>query len=446
MIQNAQIPMNPASPSTYQEICWMGLRLCVPLDWEIRRHGISPEIGSLVFVDHRTQRMEVRWQRPDKEPDLNRTLEHAMESVKNEHPGVHISSRLPSRVGAWTGFVFDRDSRVYRAVLYDKNTNVLLQATLTLDGSREETHEWVRSLLSSLTVNEAPEKATRWRAFGIDCRVPADWVLQEAMAKPMDVRLKFDCGTKRILSKQRSVAEIRRMGMVKDWFDGDLYSFAKSRAPVNHPQILCESRQGRELLQVESAQNRFFFLGGLGPKDQQEQWLWHAPEINSILVISLTNPQYARVSMEDIQVESSLDALRPPSLSLSPQTTDHQPRSPQDALLDAIPVRNEAVTMEREAEGAILRAPLRQRWWMHPPIGWFFPFRETRGFGMDNYGMEVWEACDGDQSVKRICERFATAHAISFGEARVAVYQFLKTLTKRELIVIQVTQDPQEVS
>ncbi|MCH8510929.1 MAG: PqqD family protein [Kiritimatiellae bacterium] len=437
--------MDPACPSTGQEIRWMGLRMQVPLDWEIRRHGISPDIGSLVFVDHRTQRMEVRWQRPDKEPDLNRTLEHAMDAVRKAHPDVHISPRLPSRTGAWTGFVYDRESRVYRAVLYEKDTNVLLQTTLTLDGSREETHEFVRNLLNHLTLTEAPEKATHWRAFGIDCRVPADWVLREAVAKPMDIRLKFDCGTKRMLSKQRTTAEVRRLGMVKDWFDGDLHGFAKSRALGNHPHVLTDNTGGRDVLRVESDVGRFFFLGPLGPKDHQQLRLWHDPDINSILVLSLTNPRIARVSMEDIQVESSVDAFLSPAVLEAPRS-ENQPRSPQDALLDAIPVRNEAVTLEREAEGAILRAPLRQRWWMRPPFGWFFPFRDTRGFGVDAYGMEVWEACDGTRSVKGICERFAKAHAISFGEARVAVYQFLQTLTKRELIVIQVTQDPREIA
>lgn len=427
-----------------KSIHWMGISLCVPSDWEIRRHGISPEAGSLVFVDRRIQRMEVIWQRPAKEPDVAQTVNHAMDAVGNEHPDTHVSSHLPSRISGWQGFVYGDSPRVYRALTYHAEWNVLLQVTLSLDGSREETHTGCRDLLASVTVNAAPDKATRWRAFGIDCRVPEAWTLLEAKVNPMDVRLKFDCGNKRRVVKTRSIYEIRRMGMAQDWFDGDLYSFAKSRAAGAHPHVLTESEGQPEIVRVEASQGRFFFLGGLGPKDRQHLRIWKDPEVNSMFVISLSNPGLGGVT---------LDAARVESCALSPNMTPHvicpsliSDPAKGDPLLDAVPVRNQEVTLEREGAGAVLRAPLRKRWWMKPPFGWFFPFRDSRGFGVDAYGIEVWEACDGDRTIKGICERFAAAHAVSFGEARVAVYQFLQTLTKRELIVIQVAREPQKIS
>ena len=437
-----------------KSIHWMGLSMCVPLDWEIRRHGISPDAGALVFVDRRVQRMEVVWRRLAKEPDLNRTMEHALDSVRHGNPDSHITAHLPSRISGWQGFVYGDAPRVYRALSYVSQYNVLVQATLSLDGNREETHAGLREILGHLSVNEDPEKATRWRAFGIDCRVPDTWTLLEAKVKPMDARLTFDCGNKRRVSKMRSTCEIRRMGMARDWFDGDLHSFAKSRVLGLDPHVVSEFNGNREVLKVDAAQGRFFFLGKLGPKERQQLRIWHAPEANSMFVINLSNPGLRGVNLDALQVESCADVLSVPAPEpAAPQGIFSSPGDNPvvnpangDPLLDAVPLRNQEVTLEREGEGAVLRAPLRQRWWMKPPFGWFFPFRDSRGFGVDAYGMEVWEACDGNQTVKRICERFATTHAVSFGEARVAVYQFLQTLTKRELIVIQVAQDSRERS
>lgn len=444
MMHASEPIFDSTSPSAFQEISWMGLRMRVPPDWEIRRHGISPDAGSLVFVDRRVQRMEVMWQRPAKEPDLNRTAEHAVDAVRHTRPDTRISAHLPARLNGWQGFVYGDAPRVYRALSYHLDHNVLVQVTLSLDGIREKSHALCRDILSAFAVHEAPDKATHWRAFGIDCRVPDMWTLLEADVKPMDVRLKFDCGNKRRLSKACSICEVRRMGMAREWFDGDLYSFAKSRAPGKDPRVMTESEGQPEVVRVDASQGRFFFLGGLGPKDRRHLRIWHASEVNSMFVVSLSNPGPGGVNLDAVRVESCTRvADRVPQVSLPSPPCDS---AKGDPLLDAVPVRNQEVTLEREAGGAVLRAPLRKRWWMKPPFGWFFPFRDSRGFGVDAYGMEVWEACDGDQNIKRICERFAAAHAVSFGEARVAVSQFLQTLTKRELIVIQVAREPGEPS
>lgn len=107
-------------------------------------------------------------------------------------------------------------------------------------------------------------------------------------------------------------------------------------------------------------------------------------------------------------------------------------------ILDAIPERNTAVTAEEAGEQLVLAVPLRRRWWMHPLIRAFLPVQMTRKFGLDPYGREVWEACNGQSTVEHICESFARTHQVSFEEARAAVYKFLTDLTQRELLVVHV--------
>jgi hypothetical protein len=60
-----------------------------------------------------------------------------------------------------------------------------------------------------------------------------------------------------------------------------------------------------------------------------------------------------------------------------------------------------------------------------------------RTFGLDAYGREVFDACDGGTSVMQIVKRFARNHKISVAEAEVSVSTFLKTLMSRGMVGIE---------
>ena len=61
-----------------------------------------------------------------------------------------------------------------------------------------------------------------------------------------------------------------------------------------------------------------------------------------------------------------------------------------------------------------------------------------RTYGLDRYGREVLEACDGRRTVRNIVDRFAAAHKVSLAEAQKAVAAFLRTLVSKGLIVMEV--------
>ncbi len=65
-----------------------------------------------------------------------------------------------------------------------------------------------------------------------------------------------------------------------------------------------------------------------------------------------------------------------------------------------------------------------------------------RTFGLDAYGREVYDACDGKNSVKIITQRFARKHRISQSEAEVAVTTFIKTLMSKGLVAIALNEPP----
>ena len=59
-----------------------------------------------------------------------------------------------------------------------------------------------------------------------------------------------------------------------------------------------------------------------------------------------------------------------------------------------------------------------------------------RTFALDSYGEEVYDMCDGKNSVQDCVRIFARGHHLSLPEAELAVTTFMKTLTDKGVIGI----------
>ena len=106
-------------------------------------------------------------------------------------------------------------------------------------------------------------------------------------------------------------------------------------------------------------------------------------------------------------------------------------------VLEAIPVRNEAIRAERKSENeTVVWVPVKRRWFMGPPLSWLMPFSKERGVGLDRLGTEVWDACDGKRRTEELVEEFAARHHLTFHEARISVLTFLRELTRRGLVAM----------
>lgn len=113
-----------------------------------------------------------------------------------------------------------------------------------------------------------------------------------------------------------------------------------------------------------------------------------------------------------------------------------------EQLLDAVPVRNEAVEASQPIgrNGGVLSVPVQRRWWMGGPVGWVMPFRDRQKLGLDVLGREVWDAMDGESTLETIIEAFAQRHKLRWHEARVSVMAFVKGLVDRRLAVVAVRE------
>ena len=112
-----------------------------------------------------------------------------------------------------------------------------------------------------------------------------------------------------------------------------------------------------------------------------------------------------------------------------------------DVLLDAVAVGNTAVRQELRDGRLVLHVPIQRKWYNSPPLSWFMPFRKERGFALDQFGEEVWRACDGEQTMEALIEEFAQQHQLRFHEARLAVTRFMQMMVQRGLVVLVFPKD-----
>lgn len=111
-----------------------------------------------------------------------------------------------------------------------------------------------------------------------------------------------------------------------------------------------------------------------------------------------------------------------------------KPAITREEALKAVPVRNPVVRWDLSEEGEVhLTVPLRQDGWMRLAKV-LFRIPDAREILLDEVGSEVWQWCDGENSVAEIIERLQKQHKLNYKEAEVSLTAYLKTLAQRGLI------------
>jgi len=110
-------------------------------------------------------------------------------------------------------------------------------------------------------------------------------------------------------------------------------------------------------------------------------------------------------------------------------------------MLSARPIHNAAARVAEEDDGAVaVYVKTVQPWYMIPPLSWIVPHRPERKMALDNLGSQVWRWCDGDRTVEGIIDAFAEKYALTFHEARVAVTGYVKSLVKRGVLAVAMSE------
>lgn len=111
----------------------------------------------------------------------------------------------------------------------------------------------------------------------------------------------------------------------------------------------------------------------------------------------------------------------------------------RDAAMEGRPVQIPPVKAEtRDNGGALITVMLDNPRWVRLIGG---KPKVQHSFGLDRFGLQVYEACDGKTSVRRIVKRFAADNQLAPAEAELAVSRFLKTLIAKGLVAMQLSKD-----
>ena len=110
------------------------------------------------------------------------------------------------------------------------------------------------------------------------------------------------------------------------------------------------------------------------------------------------------------------------------------PELDRKQALEAVPVLNQLVSVDRKADGtSVLNLP-RKRTSMVRAVSTFFRLPPYKQIELDELGGYAVELCDGTNTVNDIIAQFAQRFQLHRREAEVSMLTYLKSLAKRGII------------
>ena len=116
-------------------------------------------------------------------------------------------------------------------------------------------------------------------------------------------------------------------------------------------------------------------------------------------------------------------------------------RISKSTQLAAVPVRNEALTVERNDRGEVVIVIHRNHGALKRALARIFvvPLVDKR-IELDEPGTFVWDMCDGKTDIATIVRRLAERYKLERKEAEVSVLNYLKQMARRRFVGIAVPE------
>ncbi len=106
--------------------------------------------------------------------------------------------------------------------------------------------------------------------------------------------------------------------------------------------------------------------------------------------------------------------------------------------LKAVPVRHPQVRFERNADGEVTLYLPRRKDRIGRALMWVFRVTSDKEIVLDEVGSDVWELCDGVNSVDAIVNGISKKYKITRRECETSIGAYLKTLGERNLVGLRV--------
>ena len=103
-------------------------------------------------------------------------------------------------------------------------------------------------------------------------------------------------------------------------------------------------------------------------------------------------------------------------------------------MLASRPTRNDSLRWEQSDEGEVRVVVERQETWKVKLLSKVFYIPKERKITLDEVGTEVWQMCNGRNSVGEMIEELADKYQLNRKEAEVSLLQYLKTLGQKRFV------------
>ena len=110
------------------------------------------------------------------------------------------------------------------------------------------------------------------------------------------------------------------------------------------------------------------------------------------------------------------------------------PKLSRAAMLASRPTRNDSLRWEQNDAGEVQVFIERQETWKVRLLSKAFYIPRERKITLDEVGTEVWQMCNGHNSVGQMIELLSDKYQLNRKEAEVSLLQYLKTLGQKRFV------------
>jgi hypothetical protein len=284
----------------HETIYWLGLRLEVPSDWQIVRHGLKPERGRLTFADRFAERLDLTWRKVPSEPDVESMVKD--QRVRDDSEGSSSELRIPG----WCGYRRTcAGESLVRAARYDAESKRLIEVVLVVEPRQGRSTKVDDRLLNQIRSAETIDQRQRLRAFDIDVTLRKSLRLCRATVEPANVTFAFAAAdTRSIPTSSQASAVIRRMGMAASWYRGNALRLLERESPRVDFGRVREIRVNAHVAtyaEGDASRTRVLRWFGRGAHRRAVAWLCEAE--NAVYHVATTSSDLAPLGPEALTVE-----------------------------------------------------------------------------------------------------------------------------------------------
>ena len=273
------------SVSPYDAIEWLGLRLEVPQDWQIVRHGISSLNGCLTFTDRYSERMNLSWRKLDREPDVERIVAEQLQRDQTKIPDLTLAR---TTIPGWQAYRAESaESEWVRAARYEPLTSQLLEVWLSVRSNQKKSQLANERLVCAIAGTDPNRDTSRLQAFDTCLEYPRDLVLSTTKIEPANVTFEFERAAVKGQPFSRARAVVRRMGMASCWYRGNAVALIAREAKQVVYQTQSEHWLGaHRAMRVEGDTTKGPIQRWFGRSTRSRATLMHCEVENAVYLIT----------------------------------------------------------------------------------------------------------------------------------------------------------------